>query len=71
MTRLGDIKELVCGGQGLKQKAKLVPFMRGDIKEVKTLEECLIIFPTFPISRGWAIETYFLWIWIVFTGELG
>ena len=34
----------------------------GDVKEVRTSEECLIISPTFPISRGWAIETYFLWI---------
>ena len=42
--------------------------MSGDIKEVSTLEECFIISPTFPVFRGWAIETYFLWIWIVLTG---
>lgn len=49
----------------------LVPFMRGDIKEVRTSEECLIISPTFQISSGWAIETYFLWIWLLLTRELG
>ena len=36
-----------------------MPFMGGAIKEVRTSEVCLIISPTFLISRGWAIETYF------------
>jgi hypothetical protein len=45
--------------------------MRGDVTEVRTSEEGLIISPTFPISRDWAIETYFLWIGMVLTGELG
>jgi hypothetical protein len=46
---------------------KLVPFMRDDVKEVRTSEECFITSPAFPISRGWAIETQFFWIWIVLT----
>jgi len=37
-----------------------VPLMRGDVKEIKTSEECLITSPTFLISRGWAIETFSL-----------
>jgi hypothetical protein len=43
-----------------RQNDNLVPFMRHDVKEVRTLEECLIASPTFPISRSWAIETCFL-----------
>ena len=54
-----------------RQNDKLVLFMRGDVTEVRTSEECLIISPTFPISTSWAIETYFLWISMVLTGELG
>lgn len=29
--------------------------MRGDVKDVRTLEECLIISPIFSISRVWEI----------------
>jgi hypothetical protein len=43
--------------------------MRGDVKEVRTLEERWISSPTFPISKGWAIQTYFLWIQKVLTGD--
>ena len=35
-----------------RRNDKLVPVMRDAVKEVKTSEECLIISPTFPISRG-------------------
>jgi hypothetical protein len=45
--------------------------MRGDVKELRTLEEYLINYPTFLISRGWTIETYFLWIWEILTGDPG
>jgi len=40
-----------------RRNDKFVPFMR---RGVKDLEECLITSPTFSISRGWEIETYFL-----------
>jgi hypothetical protein len=43
--------------------------MREDIKEIRILEECLIISSIFLISRGWEIETYFLWMWTVLTGD--
>jgi hypothetical protein len=46
-------------------------FMRGDVKEVRTLEEYLISSPIFLISRVWAIETHFLWMWIVLAGDTG
>jgi hypothetical protein len=61
VTRSGNIKELVCRGQGLKQKVKrqVSAIYEGDAKEVRTLEQGLVTSPTFPISRGWAIETFF------------
>ena len=43
--------------------------MRGAVKESRTLEECLVISPTFPISRGWMDGTYWE-MGLVFTIEL-
>jgi hypothetical protein len=42
--------------------------MSGDVKGVRTLEECLIT-SIFLICRSWAIETYFLCMRIVLTGD--
>lgn len=47
---------------------QLVPFMRGGCQRGKDLRR-VITSPTFPISRGWAIETYFLWMQIVLSGD--
>lgn len=38
---------------------KLLPFVREDVKDVRTLEECLIISPIFSISRVWEIGQNF------------
>lgn len=48
-----------------------LPFMKGDVKDEWNSEEFLITPPTFPISRIWATETYFLWIWMVLTWDPG